>query len=196
MFKYPNQMFQINYVLKHTIREPRPALPHGQREDGKLWEKFGMPSSHSQFIWYFAVYVTLFLLVRLHHQVPFQSCWKALNKSTFFCSLNFIGPWDDSGNHLSVFLSRWFKTLIHWHSTYWLIPWWSLSGKVSWAGLEGPCVCLLSRPGCDYFLWQNLFALPHMATGETMEPPLYQQNKYIFYSRWVVIYKNGIKMVN
>ena len=85
-------MFQINYVLKHTIREPRPALPHGQREDGKLWEKFGMPSSHSQFIWYFAVYVTLFLLVRLHHQVHFQSWRKAFNKLTsliLFLFLNF-----------------------------------------------------------------------------------------------------------
>ena len=62
-------LFQINFILKQTIREPRPHPPDGARDSKKLWEQFGMPSSHSQFMWYFAVYATLFVAVRLHHQV-------------------------------------------------------------------------------------------------------------------------------
>lgn len=51
----------INLVLKHTIQQPRPF----QRQD--LYTEYGMPSSHSQLIWFFAVYSTLFLIFRLHH---------------------------------------------------------------------------------------------------------------------------------
>jgi len=30
---------QVNYVLKHLIREPRPKPPSGARDDWKLWEQ-------------------------------------------------------------------------------------------------------------------------------------------------------------
>ncbi|KAL2918276.1 hypothetical protein HK105_202203 [Polyrhizophydium stewartii] len=47
----------VNYVLKHTIREPRPT--------SHLGKGFGMPSSHAQFMWYFAVFLSLYTLFRL-----------------------------------------------------------------------------------------------------------------------------------
>ncbi len=30
---------QVNYILKHLIREPRPKPPFGARDDWKLWEQ-------------------------------------------------------------------------------------------------------------------------------------------------------------
>jgi hypothetical protein len=30
---------QVNYILKHLIREPRPKPPSGARDDWKLWEQ-------------------------------------------------------------------------------------------------------------------------------------------------------------
>ena len=32
-------LIQVNYVLKHLIREPRPKPPSGARDDWKLWEQ-------------------------------------------------------------------------------------------------------------------------------------------------------------
>lgn len=53
----------VNRILKHWIKEPRPIIRyHMFKENG-----YGMPSSHSQFIWFFTVYTTLFILIRLHH---------------------------------------------------------------------------------------------------------------------------------
>jgi len=51
----------VNLILKHTIQHPRPF----QRQD--LYTEYGMPSSHSQLIWFFVVYSILFLIFRLHH---------------------------------------------------------------------------------------------------------------------------------
>ncbi|KAJ8688637.1 hypothetical protein QAD02_024432 [Eretmocerus hayati] len=53
----------INYVLKHTIQEPRPM-----RRDG-LYSEYGMPSTHAQFMWFFAAYMTLFVIFRLHQSI-------------------------------------------------------------------------------------------------------------------------------
>uniref|UniRef100_A0A3B3QUX8 Dolichyldiphosphatase n=1 Tax=Paramormyrops kingsleyae TaxID=1676925 RepID=A0A3B3QUX8_9TELE len=50
----------VNWLLKHIFREPRPC--EGERAPGK----YGMPSSHSQFIWFFVVYFFLFLYLRMH----------------------------------------------------------------------------------------------------------------------------------
>ncbi|XP_031640068.1 dolichyldiphosphatase 1-like [Contarinia nasturtii] len=50
-----------NIILKHWIREPRPI------NRVHIGTEFGMPSSHSQFIWFFSTYVTLFIFIRLHH---------------------------------------------------------------------------------------------------------------------------------
>lgn len=50
----------INFVLKHTIREARPMRREG------IYVEYGMPSTHAQFMWFFAAYVTLFVCIRLH----------------------------------------------------------------------------------------------------------------------------------
>ncbi|XP_044268430.1 dolichyldiphosphatase 1-like [Tribolium madens] len=51
----------LNYFLKHTICEERPM----RRTD--LYGEYGMPSSHAQFVWFFATYVIYFVFIRLHH---------------------------------------------------------------------------------------------------------------------------------
>nr|XP_061800000.1 dolichyldiphosphatase 1 isoform X2 [Nerophis lumbriciformis] len=52
----------INWMLKHILREPRPcAGAHSM-----LNTDYGMPSSHSQLIWFFVVYFFLFLYLRMH----------------------------------------------------------------------------------------------------------------------------------
>jgi len=49
----------LNMVLKHVIREPRPM----RRVTN--YTEYGMPSSHSQFMGFFAAYTILFALLRL-----------------------------------------------------------------------------------------------------------------------------------
>ena len=39
----------LNYILKHTTKEPRPEQTIHIRESTKLFKKYGKPSSHSQF---------------------------------------------------------------------------------------------------------------------------------------------------
>lgn len=51
----------VNFLLKHTICDVRPM-----RRD-VFYTEYGMPSAHTQFIWFFAAYVTLFVCIRLHH---------------------------------------------------------------------------------------------------------------------------------
>ncbi|XP_006154022.1 dolichyldiphosphatase 1 isoform X3 [Tupaia chinensis] len=52
----------VNWLLKHVIQEPRPCGgPHSA-----VGTKYGMPSSHSQFMWFFSVYSFLFLYLRMH----------------------------------------------------------------------------------------------------------------------------------
>ncbi|CAH0394355.1 unnamed protein product [Bemisia tabaci] len=52
----------LNVALKHAICEPRPLL----RNVNNLYNEYGMPSSHSQFIWFFASYMAYFIFLRLH----------------------------------------------------------------------------------------------------------------------------------
>ncbi|XP_042210575.1 dolichyldiphosphatase 1-like isoform X3 [Homarus americanus] len=64
----------INLVLKNIIAEPRPVLRGG------LYTEYGMPSSHSQMMWFFTVYSILFLIFRvylLYHSWS-QVLWGAL----------------------------------------------------------------------------------------------------------------------
>ncbi|XP_012270244.1 dolichyldiphosphatase 1 [Orussus abietinus] len=51
----------INFFLKHTLCEDRPM------KRATIYIEYGMPSSHSQFIWFFAAYTTLFVCIRLHY---------------------------------------------------------------------------------------------------------------------------------
>uniref|UniRef100_A0A674EQ06 Dolichyldiphosphatase n=1 Tax=Salmo trutta TaxID=8032 RepID=A0A674EQ06_SALTR len=52
----------VNWLLKHILREPRPC----EGAHTTLTTEYGMPSSHSQFIWFFVVYFFLFLYLRMH----------------------------------------------------------------------------------------------------------------------------------
>ncbi|XP_059162604.1 dolichyldiphosphatase 1-like [Physella acuta] len=62
----------INFIVKHIIREPRPL-----RGRANLHTEYGMPSSHSQFIWFFSSYFTIFLIFRLYrnHSIV-DDLWK------------------------------------------------------------------------------------------------------------------------
>ncbi|OJJ43835.1 hypothetical protein ASPZODRAFT_876470 [Penicilliopsis zonata CBS 506.65] len=46
----------LNFVLKRLIKEERPKKMYGKG--------YGMPSSHAQFVTYFAIYISLFILFR------------------------------------------------------------------------------------------------------------------------------------
>ncbi|KAG7477267.1 dolichyldiphosphatase 1 [Megalops cyprinoides] len=52
----------LNWLLKHILREPRPC----EGAHATVTTEYGMPSSHSQFIWFFVVYFFLFLYLRMH----------------------------------------------------------------------------------------------------------------------------------
>lgn len=52
-----------NTVLKHILREPRPLA----RNTNLLYSEYGMPSSHSQFMWFFASYMLYFTFIRLQY---------------------------------------------------------------------------------------------------------------------------------
>ncbi|XP_049594323.1 dolichyldiphosphatase 1 [Syngnathus scovelli] len=52
----------VNWMLKHILREPRPCAG----THSAMTSDYGMPSSHSQLIWFFVVYFFLFLYLRMH----------------------------------------------------------------------------------------------------------------------------------
>lgn len=56
-------------MLKHTLRQGRPM------SRPSLLHEYGMPSSHSQFMWFFATYMFLFLWVRLRHISYTNTVW-------------------------------------------------------------------------------------------------------------------------
>ncbi|KTG37561.1 hypothetical protein cypCar_00011137 [Cyprinus carpio] len=52
----------LNWLLKHILQEPRPC----GGGHSSVTTEYGMPSSHSQFIWFFVVYFFLFLYLRVY----------------------------------------------------------------------------------------------------------------------------------
>jgi len=50
--------YLANYGLKQYLAEPRPKSRAVQ------FEEYGMPSSHSQFMWFVSVYMVLFIIFR------------------------------------------------------------------------------------------------------------------------------------
>ncbi|XP_077161521.1 dolichyldiphosphatase 1 [Paroedura picta] len=52
----------VNWLIKNLIREPRPCAEIHL----SVHSKYAMPSSHSQFMWFFSVYSFLFLYLRMH----------------------------------------------------------------------------------------------------------------------------------
>ncbi len=78
--------YAANTVLKKYIAEPRPKQRYyktnSQDRFGFMlcfrsvqFEEFGMPSSHSQFMWFCSAYLVLFTLFRLTHTIT----WKTLS---------------------------------------------------------------------------------------------------------------------
>jgi len=65
----------INHVLKKILRQPRPMTR-------KADDEYGMPSSHSQFLWFFAVYMVLFVWIRLRHLSNPNTIWIWIWKTT------------------------------------------------------------------------------------------------------------------
>ncbi|XP_062515036.1 dolichyldiphosphatase 1-like [Corticium candelabrum] len=62
----------INFILKHIVQESRPT-----RGAEKLFTEYGMPSSHAQFMGFFAVYFILFIYIRIISQDRWQQMlWK------------------------------------------------------------------------------------------------------------------------
>ncbi|XP_068621136.1 dolichyldiphosphatase 1-like isoform X2 [Battus philenor] len=68
LVEYPKAFFfgtlfneLLNIILKHLICEARPLAR------GHLYNEYGMPSSHAQYIWFFSIYVLYFFVIRLHH---------------------------------------------------------------------------------------------------------------------------------
>lgn len=64
-----------NYILKHIIQEARPL-----RREERMLVEYGMPSSHSQLMWFVATYLLFFITFRLHHASNnnsiFESVWR------------------------------------------------------------------------------------------------------------------------
>lgn len=64
----------INLLLKNSICEARPMAR------GHLYTEYGMPSSHAQFIWFFCIYITCFIVIRCQHLINNNSVISTLWK--------------------------------------------------------------------------------------------------------------------
>lgn len=66
----------VNIILKYIIQEPRPL----HRNSRNISVPYGMPSSHSQFMWFFTIYVLCFVIIRLRYSnsvYKYASYWKS-----------------------------------------------------------------------------------------------------------------------
>ncbi|KAL8567052.1 hypothetical protein ACOMHN_027481 [Nucella lapillus] len=64
----------FNLVLKHLIQEERP-----NRDKQNLYTEYGMPSSHSQFMSFFAIYMTFFIWIRVYRNYSIlDDLWKVV----------------------------------------------------------------------------------------------------------------------
>ncbi|XP_023349733.1 dolichyldiphosphatase 1 [Eurytemora carolleeae] len=66
----------LNHFLKHYFAEARPIIRD------VVFEGHGMPSNHSQYMWFVSTYLVLFLKYRLHH---IGNCMETIWK--VFCGL-------------------------------------------------------------------------------------------------------------
>ncbi|XP_041369987.1 dolichyldiphosphatase 1-like [Gigantopelta aegis] len=73
----------VNWVLKHVIREQRPIT------ERVLYTEYGMPSSHAQFMWFFSIYLTFFLFIRVYTNYTWvDDLWKyAVSLGSFIISI-------------------------------------------------------------------------------------------------------------
>ncbi|OXB69123.1 hypothetical protein ASZ78_009599 [Callipepla squamata] len=74
----------VNWLIKNVIREPRPC----EEAHSTVTTKYGMPSSHSQFMWFFSVYSFLFLYLRTWVSPVEHHTYSCLNA----CLVTFLFP--------------------------------------------------------------------------------------------------------
>ncbi|KAK3792818.1 hypothetical protein RRG08_038548 [Elysia crispata] len=87
----------VNWIVKHTLKEARPM-----RGRQNLHTEYGMPSSHSQFMWFFSSYFAVFLLLRLYrNQSIIDDLWK------YVCALLGI---------LAAILVSWSRVYLMYHT--------------------------------------------------------------------------------
>eukprot|EP00039_Didymoeca_costata_P009068 m.120118 g.120118 ORF g.120118 m.120118 type:complete len:233 (+) comp14347_c0_seq2:165-863(+) len=55
---------RLNAIIKNITKQPRPA-----RGEGPIWSEYGMPSSHTEFMFFLATYVTLWLSICVKSRV-------------------------------------------------------------------------------------------------------------------------------
>lgn len=77
----------INAILKQVIREERPT----ERES--LYSEYGMPSSHSQFMWFFTAYIAYFIFIR--YTFTFITCIKVVFVLSFRFRFRLIWATDE-----------------------------------------------------------------------------------------------------
>ncbi|KAI1651691.1 PAP2-domain-containing protein [Daldinia loculata] len=92
----------LNFALKRFIKEERPRRMYGKG--------YGMPSSHAQFVAYFAVSITLFLLLR--HQPPSPRVRK--RNHTSMSLLERVG-WSAIGLGMAAAVS-WSRVYLNYHT--------------------------------------------------------------------------------
>ncbi|RUS79083.1 hypothetical protein EGW08_013136 [Elysia chlorotica] len=87
----------VNWIVKHAVKEARPM-----RGRQNLNTEYGMPSSHSQFMWFFSSYFAVFLLLRLYrnHSI-IDDLWK------YVCALLGI---------LAAILVSWSRVYLMYHT--------------------------------------------------------------------------------
>lgn len=105
--------YMANYTLKQYLREPRPLARAVQ------FEEFGMPSSHSQYMWFVSTYMALFTVFRLHHKPAcLEMLWKLV-----LVSVSLAGAW----------LMAYSRVYLQYHTT----------SQVVWGGVAGGAGALL-----------------------------------------------------
>lgn len=80
-----------NTVLKHLLQEPRPLA----RNTNLLYSEYGMPSAHSQFMWFFASYMLYFTFIRFVYNIlliviVFFIIWLLILLKSFYCHHQFL----------------------------------------------------------------------------------------------------------
>jgi len=70
----------LNRIVKYIVREPRPDGGHSEHN-----VKYGWPSSHSQFMFFFVSYMVLFLYLRCAIVSSVVDLWYYIQ----FCPLMF-----------------------------------------------------------------------------------------------------------
>ncbi|XP_072176724.1 dolichyldiphosphatase 1-like [Diadema setosum] len=146
----------VNWVAKHTIQEPRPCRGDNTLHGG-LRTEYGMPSSHSQFMWFFATYLILFIYIRLHqpnNNIFIEQVWRHLAAV---------------GVAMLAFLVSFSRVYLMYHTPRQVVcgallgvilavPWFIITQVV----LTPLFPYLVSWPICEYFLIRDSTLIPNV----------------------------------